>query len=95
MRSEWEKEWIQAEQIIQKYKQEYETEVEENYEQYYKEFQQKFSPEYFVKLSAQSLLESIFAIGEKESIETWWKNHRIGEKERQPTIVFCSKENIL
>lgn len=94
MRSEWEKEWIQAEQIIQKYKQEYETEVEENYEQYYKEFQQKFSPEYFVKLSAQSLLESIFAIGEKESIETWWKNHRIGEKERQPTIVFCSKENI-
>ena len=43
MRSEWEKEWIQAEQIIQKYKQEYETEVEENYEQYYKDPRQKYA----------------------------------------------------
>lgn len=93
MRAEWEKEWIRAEQVIQNYKLQYKTEIQEDLKQYYKEFQEKFSPEYLVKLSAQSLVEVIFGIGEKENIETWWNTHKIGEKEQQVTIVFCSKGN--
>ena len=54
--------------------------------------QELFSPERLITLSQQQLVETIFDIGQGESIELWMRKEQNYQKELKPEVQFCSKE---